>query len=283
MRLFGLLAILILLITPTGAQESAVAVDIAALFAEFGSPEGTFLLHDAQRDTTLVYNIERAGERLVPYSTYKIPHSAIALETGAIPDENFVIAYDETRYPYFDNMAAFWPADIWQADHTLSSALRNSIVWYYRELAPMIGQEDMAAYLAQFDYGNQDISAWLGESPTSGGNVFWLGGSLEISALEQLAFLRRLYAGELGLSEETTQTVREILVREETADYRFSGKTGTRAADQAFGWYVGWIERGEAVYFYVINVDTSPQTRNALLREILISLELLPESTQALG
>ena len=49
----------------------------------------------------------------------------------------------------------------------------------------------MAARVKRLGYGNQ---------ATDGASPFWLSSSLEISALEQVEFLRRLWRGELGFA-----------------------------------------------------------------------------------
>ena len=57
-------------------------------------------------------------------------NSLIGLETGVIPDEAYVIKWDGTRYDV--------PA--WNQTHTLKTAIRNSAVWYYQELARRVGK-----------------------------------------------------------------------------------------------------------------------------------------------
>ena len=58
------------------------------------------------------------------------------------------------------------------------------------------------------------------------GVPFWVDGTLRISANEQVAFLKRLYEGRLGLSDRTTRLTKEIMVAEETPTWRLSAKTG---------------------------------------------------------
>jgi beta-lactamase class D len=70
------------------------------------------------------------------------------------PDADFKLAWDESLRP----TTGFW-AKSWSQDHTLRSALQNSVYWYYQELARRIGSEGMQFYLDQFEYGNQS-SVW---------------------------------------------------------------------------------------------------------------------------
>jgi beta-lactamase class D len=102
----------------------------------------------------------------------------------------------------------------------------------------------MRQYVALADYGNAD---------TSGGDeTFWLTGGLRISPREQLAFLVRLYRGELPFAPATQAAVRELMLVEQGPDNLVRGKTGwaTLPGDEAVGWWVGWVEQGETVHFF---------------------------------
>jgi beta-lactamase class D len=124
-------------------------------------------------------------------------------------------------------------------------------------MARRAGAAAMARYVHQFAYGNED---------TSGGvDKFWLGNSLRISADEQVAFLKRLYEGELGLSARTTGLVKQIMVAEETPSWRLSAKTGACRADgeDVALWYFGFVERkagatnagqGSDVYYFALEM-----------------------------
>lgn len=267
MRKLMICILLLLLSLPTLAQDE---------FAEyFGFFEGTFVIYDINRDMMQVYNPQRAAERFAPFSTYKVFHTAIALETGTADSADFVIEYDSSRYPYDSSLSLFYTPEQYTADHTLRSAVELSIVWYFREMAALIGEEDMQTYVTQFEYGNQDISAWLGDS--SGSAPFWLGGSLEISAIEQVLVLNNLYQGNLGLSDSTTETTLDIITLYETEDYRLYGKTGTRAGDLALAWFIGIIEQGEERYVFAFNVEANPAVRSQVLRAILVGEGYMPE------
>jgi beta-lactamase class D len=212
----------------------------------FQGLEGTFVLLDAQSGQTLCHNPERARTAYLPASTYKIPNSLIALETGVASSPDFALAWDSKAVPH----QPWWPA-AWAGDHTLRTALPNSVVWYYKELSRRIGPERMQAYVDRFDYGNQDISGGIDQ--------FWLSGGLRITAEQQVDFLRRFYFGKLNVAESTTQSVKEMLVMEETPQYRLSGKTGLAGFGDApalqVGWLVGYLEREGKVYFFATNLD----------------------------
>ena len=75
----------------------------------------------------------------------------------------------------------------------------------------------------------------------------------------QIALLRNLYDGTLSFSDSTMTTVRRVMVMEETDDYVLHGKTGWGILpdDTHIGWFVGYIERGENVYFFATNIGST--------------------------
>ena len=255
---------------PEAAIAPEADLDLDSLFT--ADLEGTFVLRDLATGTIQTYNAERAAERFLPASTYKIPNTLIALETGAASGPDFAIPWDSTEAA----PRAWWPRS-WRGDQTLATAFRNSVYWAYQDLARRIGEDAMRMYLAQFDYGNQSMGGGL--------DRFWLGGDLRISPLEQSAFLDKLYHGRLGVSERSTQIVRDLMVLEETDAYRLSGKTGTGEVTptREIGWLVGFVEVGEEAYAYALNMegervweDYPPQSRAAFVTRILRAVGTIP-------
>lgn len=219
--------------------------DLGKHFAEAGV-EGTFVLLDPQERHIVLYDRERAEAPFSPASTYKVPHALIALDAGVLSGPDHVIEWDRSLHP----RQPWWP-DVWAQDHTLESAVKNSVVWYFQEVARRVGEARMQRYLNQFQYGNRDVSGGIDQ--------FWLTGGLRTSAVEQVRFLERFYDGALGVSKELTDVVKGMLVLEETAEYRLSGKSGwvglgDESEDQV-GWQVGYVERQNDVYFYALNID----------------------------
>ncbi len=232
----------------------------------FQGATGAFVLYDLNHDQYLRYNPDRCATRFIPASTFKVMNSLIGLETGVVPDENYVIKWDGTRYDI----------PIWNQDHTLKTAIQNSVVWYYQELARRVGQEKMQHYVDLANYGNKDISGKI--------DTFWLEGGLRISADEQVEFLKRLYQGELPFSARSMNIVKEILVLDKTASYQLSGKTGSvQRITPHEGWFVGYLETQGNVYFFATNYETSSpdglasgDTARKISLDILKGLGLLP-------
>lgn len=228
----------------------------------FDGYQGCFVLWDVAADEYTRYNPDRCAERLSPCSTYKIPHSLIGLETGVISDQYHVREWDGTQYP----------VEVWNQDHTMASAVQNSVVWYFQAVAEEIGEERMQAYLGEFGYGNEDISGGLTE--------FWLGSSLEISANEQIAFLARLRLDDLPVSSRSMEIVKEVIVLEKTDAYIYRGKTGscTPEGEHSLGWFVGYVERDDTAYVFATNIqatEASGQRAQSITEDILKHLNLI--------
>ena len=108
---------------------------------------------------------------------------------------------------------------------------------------------------------------------------FWLSGSIEITAQEQIAFLRDFYFEDTVFSTRTTDIVKDMIVVEETDEYRLSAKIGSCYTDYgaAVGWYVGYVERWDDVYFFATNLNAHGAARIEITRAILIQLGILPD------
>ncbi len=207
------------------------------------------------------------GWRLSPASTFKVPHAIAALDAGVVNGPTAVIAYDSTP-----NLP-----ELWRRDHTLASAIRYSVVWYFQAIARRLGMEREQAYLTRLDFGNAD--------PHSGLTTFWLGGSLAITPEEQLRFWRRLYADSLPVPQQVMQQVRAMLVQPEGAVTNamgvhpfaapwpsgtvLSAKTGSTSDGSRRGirWIVGQIQRGPRAFIFVsCVVGTTELAQDAALR-----------------
>jgi beta-lactamase class D len=111
----------------------------------------------------------------------------------------------------------------------------------------------MQKWVTQVGYGNQKI----GDKEDI--DKFWLDGKLQITPQEQIQFLRRLYQNELPFSERSISIVKDIMIMEKTPNYTIRAKTGLfgfgNDVTPKIGWYVGYLEKGENVYFFATNID----------------------------
>ena len=235
---------------------------LAAASCRFSAPKPTappaalracFLLDEIGVGRVVRAPAEGCAVRTTPASTFKIPHALAALDAKVVtPDE--VFRYDGRP----------WPHPSYRHDQTLASALRNSVLWYFQELARRLGPAREGEYLARFDYGNRDISSGL--------ESFWLYESLAISPEEQEKFLLRLYQDTLPVGHETQELVRRALVQpagsvvNAVGEHPFarpwppgtvlSAKTGSGSQPNLpdVRWLVGHVRRGPRAWIFVSNV-----------------------------
>jgi beta-lactamase class D len=268
-------------------ERGAVAVAAAARYskekldAALAGTDSTFVLHDLARDVYVKHDPARATERFSPCSTFKIPNTLIALETGAARGPDHAIAWDAKQHPkqpFWDEVLEPRGLD-WARDHTLTSAFHQSVVWYYQELAKQIGDQRMARYVDELEYGNRD---------TSGGiDQFWLSSSLTISADEQVAFLGKLATRRFELQPSTYDAAHAVFETESGPGYRLLAKTGSGdgPGGKGLGWYVGIVERGDERYVFAFNMTAPFETvldrRVPLARAALRALGVLPPLPEA--
>jgi beta-lactamase class D len=252
------------------AETIVIERDFTPFFKGY---EGTIVVSSKSGDSCLIHNKARSMVRFTPFSTFKIPNSIIALEAGIIKNIDSTFLWDTTKYRPQD----WWPAE-WKQMHSLRTAIKYSVVPFYREIASRVGEQRMSDFVKRFNFGNMDIS--------SGIDSFWLSGSIAISAMEQIDFLKKFYDNKLGIKESTTKSVKEILVQEKGDGYTLSAKTGGGAGfmkddtTRALGWYVGYVEKGDKVYFFALNIEGkgTAEVRNArieITKAVLKELNIL--------
>ncbi len=271
MKLVRLACLSLMFLMSIGAAEAAAQ----NLNRVFGNTEGAFVLYDSKNNRYVRHNESRCRRRFTPASTFKIPNSLVGLETGVVRDADFVMSWDRQRYPN-EGRPNIAPFIHWWQDHTLRSAMKHSVLWYYIEIARKVGARRMQRYVRQFRYGNGDISGGLEQ--------FWRNSTLQISADEQVDFLRRFYAEQLSVSKRSTGIVKEILLLEQTATYKLSGKTGAAPSGSGgtLAWFIGYLEREGNVYFFALNMDGANyeairDERINLTKRILTELGYLPK------
>ncbi|MDQ3031138.1 MAG: penicillin-binding transpeptidase domain-containing protein [Myxococcota bacterium] len=236
----------------------------AALFAERGL-EGAFVVRRADDGSPYrTIGGARIDQRFVPASTFKVPNTLIGLETGVIGDATFALQWDGRER----EIAA------WNRDHDLRSAIRESVVWFYQEVARRVGSARMREHVTALHFGNAEIG---GEDVI---DRFWLEGPLAISPREQIDFLARLTRGELPISARSVAILRDVIASEAHGDATLRWKTGThpvREGEPGHAWLVGWVEReGEvtAHFALILLADTDDElgARMGERRDLVIEL-----------
>ena len=154
------------------------------------------LVMDLRTGVTVELGEQDCGVATVPASTFKVPHALLALHTGVVSDPDAVVPWDGTE---------MW-LDAWERDHSLRTAIYESVVWYFQRTARLIGEPRMSELLRALDYGNADSS--------SGIDSFWLDdGSLKLTGYDQLEFFAALYRGTLPIGAAHTALVQAMIVR----------------------------------------------------------------------
>jgi beta-lactamase class D len=221
-------------------QRSEIREELAKRFTDEGTV-GTFVGYKVDDYLVITSDRNRSGEPKLPASTFKIPNSLIALETGVVGDpDKDVFKWD----------GVVRSIEAWNRDHTLRSAIAASAVPVYQEIARRIGQERMQKYVDLFEYGNRDIGGGIDQ--------FWLTGNLRIDPVQQVDFVDRLRRGVLPISKRSQDLVRDILPVTKAGDAVIRAKSGLLGAEigkPSLGWMVGWAEKGSAATVFALNLD----------------------------
>lgn len=99
---------------------------------------------------------------------------------------------------------------------TLQSAMNASVNWYFQEIDEQIGAASIKHYIQEIGYGNENIHA--------GVSTYWLESSLQISPIEQVELLTKLYHNSFGFSPENIDAVKDSICLT-------SSDAGSRAAE----------------------------------------------------
>lgn len=205
------------------------------------------LIQDAESGATL-YQDGVCDQRVSPASTFKVPLALIGYDSGILSDQHM---------PSWDYKPEFNAVkrDRKTVDPTIWE--RDSIVWYSREITRRLGADRFAGYVSKFGYGNMDVSGTPGKN--DGLSNAWLDTSLQISPVEQTAFLRRLLAGKMPVSPKAHEMTRAIIPNFKAGAWVVEGKTGSTALDKnkrSLAWFVGWAQKdGRRIVFARLVLD----------------------------
>lgn len=221
------------------APPSELVVEDADWSNFFSGKDGCAVLYDQRTDRYTVYNREEVFHRVPPCSTYK-PYSALnALELQLITPEENELSWDRT-----DNSIQSW-----NRDHTLRSAMQESVNWYFQTLDRRAGAAQLELFFRRIGYGNCQLGSNL--------ENLWYGSGVKISAMEQVYLLKELCSNGFGADPKNIATVKEAISLNETGFY---GKTGTGRLEDAniAGWFIGFVESSENTRFIAVYL-TSPE------------------------
>ncbi len=196
------------------------------------------MLEQLSTEKRWIHNPARAIKPFIPASTFKIPHTLIALELGIIANVDEIIPWDGTVRRIRS----------WNRSQSLREAIKNSAVPIYQTIARKIGVRRMSHEIAALGYGNTKVSGSVDQ--------YWLDGPLRISAIQQINFLKQLYRRKLPFRKDVQEDTISVIKRSEGENYVHRGKTGWEiASNPAIGWYIGWHEFEHDVVFFALNMD----------------------------
>jgi beta-lactamase class D len=155
--------------------------------------DGSILIYNQNDNVYMGYNLARCNIAFCPASTFKIPNTLIALESG--------IATTESVFKWNGEKRTF---SSWEKDMTIKEAFQVSAVPVYQEIARRVGVEKMKYYTQLFNYGNLDINV-------ENIDKFWLEGKSDITQYQQVYFLQKLYNLQLPISENAMKLKKEIM------------------------------------------------------------------------
>ncbi len=253
---FLTVCLLCFLLTATfaaGIHAHAGEKPLEQLFSDHRS-NGTLLIKSKRTGKVWTHNADRAAQRFVPASTFKIPNTLIALDAGAATSADQMFKWDGVIR---------W-LNKWNQDLTLKRAFRLSSVPVYQRLARKIGLEKMKAELSRIGYGNQQLGTQI--------DRFWLSGPLRISATEQIDLMQRIESGSLRDFSTRHMEILKIVMREKRGkDWTLFGKTGWATAHNPdIGWYVGWLETANDRLYFALNMDMIRKGQRTVRRKIVV-------------
>jgi len=233
--------------------------------------EGSTTIYDYKNKKWMYSDAADANKATLPASTFKIVNLLIALQSGVIKNENEIVKFTEKQ----DTTLYGYRPDIYM-DMTVKNAFEVSAGWVFVDLAKRIGKERYQHDLKACHYGNGNLS--------EKGTDFWNFGSFAISPRNQIEFLVKVYEGTLPFSKRNMDILKKVMVTEETGTFTIRSKTGwTRANGNDIGWWVGYVERKDNVYFFATRLTKKRSTiqpdfgscRKTITKEILKQIHAL--------
>jgi len=221
--------------------------------------EGCFTMLNNSTGEITVYNMAMDTIRSAPGNTFNLFNAMVALETGALTNENMVIKWDSVVSPVKE----------WNQDANVKTAFQTDNEPFFKEVAKRIGKDRMKQWINQVGYGNKE----MGEKQDN----FWQNQSLKISSDEQLGLLKRLYFGQLPFRQSVQESVKNMLIKENNTAYTLAYQQGKikNGSGPEDAWVIGWIEENRHLYFFVTFVKGGKQLTDANKTSLSITRSIL--------
>ncbi len=200
---------------------------------------GSILIFDTKNNVFYSNDFERASQGFIPASTFKIPNSIVALETGVMKDRNSILKWNGQQHRF----------DSWEKDMTFQEAIKVSCVPCYQEIARTIGPKRMRQELKKMGYPDMVFDE-------NSIDQFWLTGDSKITQFQQVAFLGKLFNNELPIAKRTNNIIKKMLFLHQHPNYKLSGKTGWAVVgEQNIGWFVAHVETEDNQFVIATNIE----------------------------
>ena len=229
----------------------------------FHGVNGSVVFYCQESNEYRIFNPALCKMRYSPCSTFKIFSTLMGLDSGVLQSACTKMGYDGTQYKI----------NTWNHDVTLEEAFRASCVWYYEKMIAKLSRNDIQNKLNLLNYGNCDIGAWDDKSS----NVFWIESTLQISPVEQVNFLHKVFDRKIGFKPEHIALVKSFMRYDDIGDIAFYGKTGTgrnHRTGHLEAWFAGFLETPEQKRcYFAIHIDHPERDVNSpAAREIIRSI-----------
>ena len=235
----------------TACSTNNVKVDDSfQKYFDSAGAKGCFALFDNGQGSFTIYNLPRYRDSTYqPGETFDIVESLIALQTGALNDENSLI-FDPA---HFQEDSANFAGRIPRTPHTLKQYFQADSTEGIStiRIAERIGHDTLIKWLDSLHYGNPDTNT----------KIFL---QLKITPDQQLGLIKKLYFGQLPFFKRPQEIVRGMMHVESNSNYKLYYKTadqGNTPEGKALGWAVGWVEENRHPYYFVVNLDMNGSPR----------------------
>lgn len=232
---------------------------------------GSTTLYDYKNKRWIYTDSLDTNVETLPASTFKVINLLIALETGVIKDE-----YDSVQWIGAIDTSLYGNRPEIYKNLTVKEAFEVSAGWVFIELAKKVGRDRYKHYLELSHYGNRNLSEL--------GVDFWNFGPFEISPNNQVQFLVDVYDGKTPFSKRNIDILKRVMITEKMNKTIIRSKTGwTRVDGKDLGWWIGYVEQKNNVYFFATRITKDRaipnpnfgQCRKDITKEILRQLRVL--------
>ena len=187
----------------------------------------------------------QCAERYTPASTFKLPLALMGFDAGILQDEH------TPAWPFLPGYPA-WGGEPWRQPVDPARWIHYSRVLVLAAARRAQGQDRLQQYTSAFQYGNRGCLGRTRQAERHAGCVVQCLAAHLAAGADRLPAQDRQPAA--AVSAHAYDMAERLFAQEQSPDgWRVYGKTGTGSPgsdgsydrDHAYGWFVGWAEKGE--------------------------------------